>query len=104
MSDLDLSQLSLNDRIKVNVPRNAKGMIIGKGGSTIKSLREKTGCKIFSPDKSNFFVVSGPSENVETAKAAILEIVAIVNQNKREFGRSNYSTGDASNLHKATGR
>ena len=85
MSDFGFSQLSLNDRIEVKVPGGAKGMIIGKGGSTIKSLQQKTGCRIFSPDKtSNFFVVTGSSENVEKAKAEIDDIVESFKQKKRQ--------------------
>ena len=85
MSDFGFSQLSLNDRIEVKVPGGAKGMIIGKGGSTIKSLQLKTGCRIFSPDKtSNFFVVTGSSENVEKAKAEIDDIVESFKQKKRQ--------------------
>ena len=83
MTDFGFSHLSLNERIEVQVPGGAKGMIIGKGGSTIKSLQQKTGCKIFSPDKSsNFFVVTGSSENVEKARSEIEGIVQSFKQKK----------------------
>lgn len=33
-------------KLKINIPDQYKGMFIGKGGSNIKSLQEKLGCKI----------------------------------------------------------
>ena len=85
MSDFGFSQLSLNERIEVQVPGGAKGMVIGKGGATIKSLQQKTGCRIFSPDKtSNFFVVTGTPENIEKARAEIEDIVQSFKQKKRQ--------------------
>ena len=101
MSDFGLSQLSLNDRVEVKVPRGAKGSIIGKGGSTIRSLQQKTGCKIFSPDRScDFFVVTGAPENVEKAQAEISELVKTFKLNKR----SRYSPRENNNLPETLGK
>ncbi|KFA76734.1 hypothetical protein S40288_07818 [Stachybotrys chartarum IBT 40288] len=44
-----VQQIGLRTSIKVPIPHSARAHIIGKGGSTIKSLQEKTGAKIQLP-------------------------------------------------------
>ena len=71
----------INDRIIV--PSEAVGMIIGKGGETIKNMQTDTGCKInVSPatgqDIERDIGLVGSRESIERAKHAIMEKVHAV--------------------------
>ncbi|KAI9697317.1 MAG: hypothetical protein M1836_004881 [Candelina mexicana] len=80
----------INDTILV--PSEAVGMIIGKGGETIKDMQNSTGCKI------NVSAASGPNDfereiglvgsrgSIEQAKNAIMEKVDAVQQKNRGGG------------------
>eukprot|EP00929_Paragymnodinium_shiwhaense_P095239 TRINITY_DN56247_c0_g1_i1.p1 TRINITY_DN56247_c0_g1~~TRINITY_DN56247_c0_g1_i1.p1 ORF type:complete len:918 (-),score=275.89 TRINITY_DN56247_c0_g1_i1:64-2817(-) len=59
------------------LPRVLIGRIIGKSGSTIKDIREKTGAHVEARDQSQDPVqvlVTGTSQAVEAAKAMLLDI------------------------------
>ncbi|KAI9839514.1 MAG: hypothetical protein M1819_002139 [Sarea resinae] len=80
----------VNDTILV--PSEAVGMIIGKGGETIKEMQNTTGCKV------NVAQASGPQDfereiglvgtrsSIEAAKVAIMEKVDAVQQKNRGGG------------------
>ena len=63
----------------VQVPANKCGLVIGKGGETIKNINQSTGahCEIDKhspPDaREKTFVIRGPPEAVERAKAMVME-------------------------------
>ena len=63
------------------VPGHKVGLIIGKGGETIKQLQEQSGAKIViiqdTPEAANEkpLRVTGAPENVETAKQLVYEIM-----------------------------
>jgi far upstream element-binding protein len=69
----------------VTVPSNKVGLVIGKGGETIKSINQASGAfveidKRAPPEaQEKNFIIRGPPENVDKAKQMVLEKV-------REFG------------------
>ena len=66
------------------IPGQKVGLIIGKGGETIKQLQAQTGAKMIIIQDSNEQTdqkplrISGPPESIEAAKA---EVFKILNQN-----------------------
>lgn len=75
--------------IKVEIPRSARAHIIGKGGSTIKALQEKTGARIQMPkvdeaqqspvdeddDAPIDVIIEGNAQQAAAARNEVLEIV-----------------------------
>merc|ERR1719493_435125 len=76
-------------QVEMMVPGHKVGLIIGKGGETIKMLQEQTGAKIVIIQESNEHAeqkplrISGPPEAIEEAKAKVMEIL---NQNDDRNG------------------
>ena len=75
---------------EMNVPGHKVGLIIGKGGETIKQLQERSGAKIIiiqdSPEAQHEkpLRITGDPNAVETAKELVTEIL---NQNDdRDMG------------------
>ena len=61
---------------RVEVPRNLKGRVIGKGGCSIKEIMKSSGALIRSPrEDDEWFLVSGDAEQRACAKKLILERV-----------------------------
>lgn len=60
----------------VPVPMEFKGHVIGKGGSVIQDIRQRSGAQVRSPSSEEAgFTVSGNAEQIASAKRLILEIV-----------------------------
>jgi far upstream element-binding protein len=64
------------------IPNECVGLIIGKGGETIRTLQQKSGCKVQvakkeipNTDLRNVFV-EGPPEKLEAARLLIQKIVS----------------------------
>ncbi|KAI9820710.1 MAG: hypothetical protein M1827_005080 [Pycnora praestabilis] len=81
----------INDTIIV--PSEAVGMIIGKGGETIKDMQNTTGCKINvsavntgANDYDREIGLVGSRNSIEQAKNAIMEKVEAVQQKNRGGG------------------
>jgi rRNA processing protein Krr1/Pno1 len=68
-------------QVEMMVPGHKVGLIIGKGGETIKMLQEQTGAKIIIIQESNEHAdqkplrISGPPEAIEEAKAKVMDIL-----------------------------
>lgn len=76
----------INDNI--SVPSEAVGMIIGKGGETIKDMQQTTGCKINvsqpnGRDVERDIGLVGSRGAIEAAKRAIMEKVHAVGEKNR---------------------
>ncbi|KAI9804743.1 MAG: hypothetical protein M1825_001111 [Sarcosagium campestre] len=93
----------INDSIRV--PSEAVGMIIGKGGETIKDMQSTTGCKInvsqqSGPGESDREIgLVGTRESIEQAKRAIEDKVEFVkrgSRNQQPDSSSGGSFGDRS--------
>ncbi|KAF2190837.1 hypothetical protein K469DRAFT_558950 [Zopfia rhizophila CBS 207.26] len=94
----------INDSIMV--PSDAVGMIIGKGGETIKDMQSTTGCKINVSQASGADIereigLVGTQQAIEDAKKAIWDKVDSVKEkngggygNRRGGGRDNSSYSD----------
>lgn len=65
--------------IKVRVPYRVVGLVVGPKGATIKNIQQKTNTYIVTPsrDKEPVFEVTGLSENVESARNAILNHISM---------------------------
>ncbi|KAF1917172.1 hypothetical protein BDU57DRAFT_539367 [Ampelomyces quisqualis] len=88
----------INDNIMV--PSDAVGMIIGKGGETIKQMQSETGCKINVSQASGADIerdigLVGTRQAIEDAKRAIWEKVDQVREKNNSRRRDN--GGDSAN-------
>ena len=77
----------------IKVPSEAVGMIIGKGGETIKDLQRTTSCKINvnqpkPPDVTRNIDLAGTSRAMAEAERIIWEKVETVRQRDQAAGRS----------------
>ncbi|KAG9383427.1 far upstream element-binding protein 2 protein [Pyrenophora tritici-repentis] len=82
----------INDSI--HVPSDAVGMIIGKGGETIKSMQSETGCKINVSQASGADIereigLVGTRQAIDDAKRAIWEKVDQVREKNNSRRRDN---------------
>ena len=75
--DFGFDRLSLNEKEIITVPVKAKGLIIGKGGETVKSIMAKSGARVTGArDRDDpTFTITGSSESVKVAKSEIENIV-----------------------------
>lgn len=70
-----------NSTVEIMVPGNKVGLVIGKGGETIKNLQMQTGAKIViiqennSPANEKPLRISGSPQTVEVAKAKVMELL-----------------------------
>lgn len=76
----------------IRVPSEAVGMIIGKGGETIKDMQRTTGCKINvnqpkPPDVHRNIDLAGTAQAMEDAERVIWEKVETVRQRDAAAGR-----------------
>jgi len=73
-----LTALSKQYEIKVEVPKEHLSALIGKGGSKLKALQDKTGARITVPkadDPSQAVTLSGDKTSVEEARKEIHEFL-----------------------------
>ena len=81
-----------NFKDSIMVPGEAVGMIIGKGGESIKDMQNLTGCKINVSQASGrdiereIGLVASNRQAIDAAKRAILEKVDAVDQRNRSGG------------------
>lgn len=85
----------------IHVPSEAVGMIIGKGGETIKDMQRTTGCKInvnqpSRPDVTRKIDLAGNSRAMAEAERVIWEKVETVKQRDAAAGRSHGGRDDQS--------
>ncbi|KAF1852202.1 uncharacterized protein K460DRAFT_352028 [Cucurbitaria berberidis CBS 394.84] len=83
----------------IMVPSDAVGMIIGKGGETIKSMQSDTGCKINVSQASGADIereigLIGTRQAIEDAKRAIWEKVDQVKEKNNTRRRDNGNQND----------
>ena len=87
------------DSTQMMVPNRTVGLIIGRGGETIRDLQDKSGChvNIVSEEKSMNGLrpvnLIGTKEAAAVAKELILEIVDSDNKNMAQGGQSNTRPG-----------
>ncbi|KAF2862568.1 hypothetical protein K470DRAFT_255860 [Piedraia hortae CBS 480.64] len=92
--DRGFGNLGASDHVEktIHVPSEAVGMIIGKGGETIKELQRTSGCKInvhqpSRPDVTRRIDLSGSTRSMEEAERTIWEKVETVQQRDAAAGR-----------------
>ncbi len=87
----------------ISVPMDSVGMIIGKGGETVKEMQHNTQCKInvssqYSPsDPTRDITLSGSPETIRRAKEAIQEKIEAVNLRKQSMQSPPQNTGSQYN-------
>lgn len=73
-----LSQMDGSDQYRMKIPASRTGAIIGKGGDTIKSIKQQSGCDI-ELDKNakdvgsdeSVFIIRGSQDKIQKAKSLI---------------------------------
>ena len=74
---------------RVEVPRELKGRVIGKGGGVIKEIRRSSGALITCEKDDDWFTVSGDAEQRACARRLLLEKVVsfetITNKNNNYY-------------------
>jgi len=73
--------------ISVMVPKDKIRDVIGTGGKVIRSIVERTGCKIEVNDDGRVDIASSSAENAAKAKEIILEITAEAEIDKSYLGK-----------------
>ncbi|RIA99240.1 hypothetical protein C1645_477258 [Glomus cerebriforme] len=79
-SDKDKEEITL----ELDIPRNLHGLIIGRGGETVKQLRSETNTNIKVPYYKGPVTISGAKGRVEIAKKRIEDIVGPYNNTENE--------------------
>ncbi|XP_075505454.1 uncharacterized protein LOC142542611 [Primulina tabacum] len=78
-------QQSGTDRYVFMVPNNKVGLVIGKGGETIKNMQARTGTRIQviplhlppgDTSKERTVQIDGTSEQIEVAKQLVNEVIS----------------------------
>jgi KH domain RNA binding protein, putative (fragment) len=60
----------------MTVPANRTGIVIGKGGETIRAIKQQSGCDIeLEKNSKGVFIIRGPSERIPYAQQLINEKV-----------------------------
>jgi far upstream element-binding protein len=77
--------------VKVKVPNNKVGIIIGKGGATIKTIQERTGAQVQIPsvpdeDNPNLRTLCIGGDSLESVEAAQQEITVALQQSAQVAG------------------
>jgi len=82
----DLGQLPEDLRLRTVLPKVAGGGLIGKGGSTIKQLRDQTGCKVsisdpesMGPGADQVVTINGSAQGIEQVMAEANKQIQSVN-------------------------
>lgn len=89
------TQMDGADQYRLKIPASRTGAIIGKGGETIKSIKQQSGCDIeldksakdSSPEES-VFIIRGTQENILKARALIEARLAAKGDNHRSSASS----------------
>ena len=77
---------------EINIPGHKVGLIIGKGGATIKQLEKQTGAKIdiiqdnAQAAKEKPLRINGSVESIEEAKQLVIEILSQSDYRDMQFG------------------
>lgn len=60
----------------MTVPANRTGIVIGKGGDTIRAIKQQSGCDIeLEKNSKGVFIIRGPSNRIPFAQQLINEKV-----------------------------
>jgi len=81
--------------VRLPIPRDKHGLIIGKAGKTIKALREELGVEIIIPPQNSHdsnIVVKG--ESTDDVDAAVKQIYSIIQSNNNSGGGRGRGRGD----------
>jgi len=79
-------------QVEIMVPKDKVGLVIGKGGETIKQLMERTGAKMFilqensSPDADKPLRIMGDPHKVEMARQMVYDLMADKEMDGGGFG------------------
>jgi far upstream element-binding protein len=88
------------DVVEINLPGNKCGLVIGKGGETIKKLSEDYGVKLVVVQETNTpsgsdkpLRITGEPDKVAKAKEAVLELIRPI-QRHNDYGSRDDRDGD----------
>lgn len=83
------------EEVRMSVPANRTGAVIGRGGETIRQIKQQCGCDIeldknakVGPGDDKTFIIRGPSERIPYAQQLINEKVygTGTNENENAYG------------------
>lgn len=87
------------DEIRMPVPANRTGAVIGRGGETIRQLKQQSGCEIeldknakIGPGDDKVFIIRGPSDRIQYAQQLINDKVQ--GNSSNEGNSNNYGYVD----------
>jgi len=61
-----------SEEVKISVPQNKTGIVIGKGGETIRALKQQAGCNIeLEKNSKGIFYIRGPADRIAYAQQLI---------------------------------
>lgn len=100
------TQMDASDVSKMKIPAHRTGAIIGKGGETIKAIKQQSGCEIeldknskeCGPDES-LFIIRGSQDKIQKARSLIEQRLARgardgPNDGGRDRDRHHHHTND----------
>jgi far upstream element-binding protein len=68
------NQYGQQDEVRIQVPPNKTGLVIGKGGETVKGLKQQAGCNIeLDKNSKGVFVIRGAPDRIAYAQQLISE-------------------------------
>jgi rRNA processing protein Krr1/Pno1 len=89
------------DEIRMPVPANRTGAVIGRGGETIRQLKQQSGCEIeldknakIGPGDDKVFIIRGPSDRIQYAQQLINDKVQGNSSNEGNSNNYGASSGD----------
>jgi far upstream element-binding protein len=68
-------------RVQVPIPISKVGLVIGRGGETIRELQTRSGCKVMvlpeedTVKQERFVQIQGPQQAVDIAKGMVTDVV-----------------------------
>ncbi|CRK93323.1 CLUMA_CG006864, isoform A, partial [Clunio marinus] len=89
--------LGANNYDEIMIPGSKVGLIIGKGGETIKQLQERTGAKMVvvqegpGQEMEKPLRISGDPQKVEHAKQLVYELIQDKGDSQQQNNRNNYN-------------
>lgn len=105
----DMSQQPMREEVSFAVPASKCGIVIGRGGETIKLINQQSGafCEMdrgaINPPNEKMFKMKGTSEQIEHARQLISEKIGveitILSTRQISGGNGNYMQGNNANMY-----
>lgn len=82
----------MGEEIRMTVPANRTGIVIGKGGETIKQIKQQSGCDIeLVKDSKGIFIIRGTPDRIQYAQQLINDKVNAGGNSGSNHSQSSYN-------------